>query len=1179
MFNRRFPAAPSIGAEAHPHVPIANHARYNSDAACVASLAHDAGVPAGDSVIMQCLGCGRPWDGRGNGDRCDRCAAEFRETRAAEPGSPDRAGAEKAAGESGRAGEFARYRLLERIGQGGMGTVWSAHDLRLGRRVALKQLRGFAAGDDVLRARFFREAQMAARLRHPGIVAVHDVGEEAGIPFLAMEQVDGRSFAAMLREDPGEKTGRFRPPAARGREALAILAATAEAIAFAHAEGVIHRDLKPANVLIAEGPGEVGSRVRVTDFGLAREMVAAEGEVRITASGQALGTPAYMSPEQAQGLMQQVGPAADVWALGAMLYEILTGDPPFERAGVVETMRAVVNEEPIPPRRRNPEISEDLEAVCLAALEKDPGRRLAGAGAFAQELRRWLAGEPVRTRKVGRAARFGRRLSRARGWLLAGLGVAAAMGAAAGWVAWDRARLAEQRRELRVQIQQGLAAFESQILKTDVPPEARDALAAQTLAWIDRWIAEEPRAGVAHSLRGRIRELMGRRKVALADFDLGCSLSPEAGRTWFLRGMFRLREYLEKRVEGVESSTGGRVEFHAPTEETPGQVRLRDEGLANLTRAEAAADAAESDWAITADEIRLGQAVLACARGREEGWTEALNRVEGLSGPTAGWVRGHSLRRLGRIRDSVAALDRAVEEFPFDGALRHARGLALVQEAHQSRVSGRDSRPTAARAREDFEIAVRLLPGGFPQRFGLGRSLLELAHGTRIAGGDPSEAHRAAQRVFAEVVGDEPKSSVAWLALASTYQAMAEWEVRQAADPRFLFDQAISSVSLSIEFGAPAAHLHTNRAMLLQRRGEVEVLHGGDPVLFYQRAAEDLQAAIAFGDESPTVRLALGNLHARWGVELMRRGTDPTGRFDLALAELDQAIALAPDRAEAYGSRGGVWSHRASWEKQVGRDPRPALIRAVDSLDAAVVRNPSLREARFQRAFNRAEWATCEAAAGADPAELQRQVEEELRPLFGADPRARILLAQSLASWGQEEAAIRLYEEIAREQPRDADLARGRIEEIRERRGGPPSIWEADFSRGDLALSERNVLVAWNAYQQGVQRWQEDTDDLAEDVRERRRADPEMRNRLATVYYNMSRAAAQISIGRTQPGVADAALGEPERRRCQEAAFDTLRLAREHGFLDFGHAEQDADLEPLRSHPQWQEWLDSLRGK
>ena len=279
------------------------------------------------------------------------------------------------------------YEVLAELGRGGMGVVYKARQRALNRLVAVKMIRAGEGPDGEGRKRFAAEARAVARLQHTHIVQIYEVGEAGGQPFLALEFVAGPSLAQRLDGT--------RWPA---RQSASLAEVLARAMHYAHTQGVIHRDLKPSNVLLAGPPDAPPERCvpKVTDFGLARTLDAA-GE---TGTGAVLGTPSYMAPEQAEG-GKGVGPAADVYGLGAILYELLTGRPPFRADAPLQTLRQVVDTEPERPQLLNPAVPRDLETVCLKCLRKEPGKRYATALELAEDLRRFLAGEPVAARPAG----------------------------------------------------------------------------------------------------------------------------------------------------------------------------------------------------------------------------------------------------------------------------------------------------------------------------------------------------------------------------------------------------------------------------------------------------------------------------------------------------------------------------------------------------------------------------------------------------------------------------------------------------------------------------------------------------------------------------------------------------------------------------------------------------------
>jgi tRNA A-37 threonylcarbamoyl transferase component Bud32 len=296
------------------------------------------------------------------------------------------------------------YEILGRLGQGGMGVVWKARQVKADRVVALKMIKADAHTNPDTAARFRTEAEAVARLRHPGIVQIYEVGEHEGKPFFSLEYCPGGSLEEKLNGTP------LLP-----RDAASLIEQLARAMSAAHQANVVHRDLKPANVLLASAacglaPGaDVQSAKpqaaevvhKITDFGLAKKLDNVAGP---TVTGAIVGTPSYMAPEQVSG-KKEVGPAADVYGLGAILYECLTGRPPFKAATLMDTYQQVLADDPVPPTQLQPRTPRDLETICLKCLQKEPGRRYATAADLAADLHRFRTGEPIMARPVGVAER------------------------------------------------------------------------------------------------------------------------------------------------------------------------------------------------------------------------------------------------------------------------------------------------------------------------------------------------------------------------------------------------------------------------------------------------------------------------------------------------------------------------------------------------------------------------------------------------------------------------------------------------------------------------------------------------------------------------------------------------------------------------------------------------------
>jgi serine/threonine-protein kinase len=452
-------------------------------------------------------------------DRCDRgCKAVIdtllRGMTMVSGSAPTRAAAVATTAEPPPPPSVPGYEIVGELGRGGMAVVYQARQVALNRLVALKMVRAGAHATAEELGRFRSEAEAVAALRHPNIVQIYEIGAHDGCPYLALEFVDGGSLS--------ERLARERP---RPRQAAQLGETLARTVHFAHQQGIIHRDLKPANVLLA-----ADGTPKVADFGLAKRL---EGGLDQTRTGQILGTPNYMAPEQAGPGGPPVGTLADVYSLGAILYSMLTGRPPFLGPTPWYVLGQVRSADPAPPRRLAPETPADLETICLKCMEKDPQRRYASAAALADDLRRYLAGEPVQARAIRdweRAWKWIKRRPVVSG-LVAALLLAIAAGAVASWVFAAQAR-AERDRAIaaRARTREALDAMVSDVAGNSLTTQK--ALAPEQRAFLQNILeyykefAAEPgegrqgreRLAAAHVRLGIIRDRLGQREESLAVF-------------------------------------------------------------------------------------------------------------------------------------------------------------------------------------------------------------------------------------------------------------------------------------------------------------------------------------------------------------------------------------------------------------------------------------------------------------------------------------------------------------------------------------------------------------------------------------------------------------------------------------------------------------------------------------
>lgn len=605
-----------------------------------------------------------------------------------------------------------RYRLVRELGRGGMGVVHEAEDVELRRRVALKFLHlppGLGPG---LAGQVLREARAAARLSHPGIAAVYDAYVEDGGGTIAMQLVEGRSLDALERAGPRVEARRIRDAAL--------------ALQHAHDQGVVHRDLKPGNLLIE------GERVVVTDFGLAKELAldATLASGALSRSGSVLGTPGYMPPEQAAGRAREVDARSDVYALGATLYDRLAGRPPFASSSdLVSLLRAVVEHDPPPLARLAPDVPRDLALIVHRCLEKEQARRYPSARELAEDLDRWLSGQPVQARAPSLGYRLGKLVRRHRA-LVGVAALAALVSLTALAFTWNE-RAERRATELALALSEEVEAVLDDTARLSAAPVRAGSEAAEpgseggadreaALARLDQGIRsaraflERHDVASGHALLGRLLRARGRTSEARQELDRALVLdeslhSARLERGLLVAGLFaRGASTLDLDPSDAHSLPSELAELRARALEDLALVDLDASGLRRAARehgrAERARLAGDLETAERAFEevlrldplsvdARVALAQLAGARGDDEAARKsamsaidlALGRGPAYahrppsSAPLAEDAVARAVRQLERDAERVA-LDRAVEARPFDPEARARRGLRLVAD-------------------------------------------------------------------------------------------------------------------------------------------------------------------------------------------------------------------------------------------------------------------------------------------------------------------------------------------------------------------------------------------------------------------------------------------------------------------------------------------------------------------
>ncbi len=904
---------------------------------------------------------------------------------------------------------FGRYRLLAELGRGGMGVVWKAWDTDLKRIVALKQILAEAYIDVARVERFMQEARLAAKLRHPGIVAVFDVGVHEGQHYYTSEFVDGGSIDRRLKAAGADGL----PP----RQSIAWVREVAEALAAAHAAGVLHRDVKPSNVLV-----DAAGRAHVADFGLAREADLAT-HAALTASGEVVGTPSYMSPEQTLADPGRIGPASDQFSLGVVLYELLAGHMPFEGASLRDLFNAIVEADPIPPSQRNRRVHRDAETICLKALEKDPARRYADMAALASDLGRWLDGEPIEARPLSAASRLMRRLAKHRVVVIPST-VAVLLGSALVLsLLVSHAREADRERQrtrdaaerdaiarkaaaaqalLRkaaivssvlgrwAQVQEALERMERWATASSLPSrERRTRLAAEWPA-IQRFVEETPADATSQAtmkaLAGWARVLAGRSDEGMEWMEQATRADPDVPYGALLRALAYSAQLVEGRLlppvltgvtgfhvgpasgeSAAEKAGRAMVErLLAEAEQAPiwgqegaGACLSALAGVRAMQTGDYAAAEAAFSRAIPAVELRAARGILLLARGKSRY----------LRGDFAG-AREDMEAVIARRPDSARA-------YAYRGLVEHALGA-------ETAVDGRDPTPALERAIATFSEANERDPDLVDAFVGRGNARVALASFCQRRGGDPQSLLEAAILDYTEAARRNPSDPVIALDRANARCALAVAIQMRGGDPDGELLRAISDADAAIAIAPEEASAYANRGLARIRLGEALSIRGEESLPHFEHAVADLDAAIRIAPEAANSWYDRGMAHRFRGDALAQQGKDPTGDYDQALADFAQALEIEGAFADAHHGVGMVWLSRGEWEEVRGETPAASLDRAIEAFARAIEATPFHGVSSMARGLARARLAEA-APPGRDQRALLRESIEDFTAAIARD--------------------------------------------------------------------------------------------------------------------------------------------------------------------------------------------------
>ncbi len=867
--------------------------------------------------------------------------------------------------------QLGRYEALEVMGEGGMGVVYKVFDHQLQRTVALKLLKRLDPEDA---ARFLAEARAQAQVEHPNVCHIYEVGESHGHPYLVMQLVDGPTLRE-ARETLGL------------RSSVEILLHVAEALHACHRAGIVHRDVKPGNVMLQRE--EQGWHPYLMDFGVARDLAGASQ----TRTHAIMGTPMYLSPEQATGRADRVDRRTDVYALGTLLYECLTGTPPFRGDMPLDLLRRIAEEEPVPPSRLAPGIPRDLQTIVLKALEKEPARRYDSARALGEDLRRFLDGDPILARRPSWIYRAGKvlRKNRLAAATLTLLVLATGYGVATALNARSQVRFAQQL-ALDVERLNGRIFQVRSLPRHNAGPELLEL--REELA---RLQAETGRQG--RWAQGPARLALGRGYLALGDL--------EKART----ELEAARRAAPRDPEAAQAlgTTLARL-YVAELEGLSGQAleeRRRD--LESSLRAPALALLGEAQGR-SLEGSAYAEGLLALVQGR---YDEALRRAAEAQATQPWfpepWMLEAEVRRqmasgelaAGRRERALAQMDR--EGAALDAAQDRARSAPepLVEEAQRrlALLSLRLAQGSATAADRDWAL----------------------------------EPAKAALEV-------DPDSWRARSFMTAIHRRWATTLASRGEDPTPELDAAAREAEAALKLRPQEAALWVNWATVLRNRAEREVAQGRDPEYYLAKAEAGLQQSLRQPRLHDYLFDALGNIHALRAEFLLSQGGDPAAEVRAAAERLEAASAIRPWVGHDF-SEGAAYQTLAQYQAWTGGDPGPALEAALRCHLRALALQSTSWQARLGLATTLLDRAAATLDRGGDAAGDLEAARREIQALPSTGPAG----AEALAARARERL-------LAARAVRNPALARQALDLQRRAAAAAPGNPALRIAWGRLAL-------------------------------------------------------------------------------------------------------------------------------